>query len=80
LTSKGRQPKNRPRAVALAEVTDDLSKYLRLAAEEEIVVTRHGPTCGQGAKPWTPCSLSDISGARAANTTDARGRFDDESR
>jgi hypothetical protein len=34
----------------------------------------------EGAKPWTPCSLSDISGARATKTTDARGRFDDESR
>jgi hypothetical protein len=34
----------------------------------------------QGAKPWRPCSLSDISAAQAAKTTDARGRFDDESR
>ena len=35
-----------PRAVALAEVKDDLSKYLRLAAEEEIVITRHGRPAG----------------------------------
>jgi hypothetical protein len=40
----------------------------------------------QGAKPWRPCSSSDISHgdtcvkARAAKTTDDRGRFDDESR
>jgi prevent-host-death family protein len=46
LTSKGRQPKSRPRAVALAEVKDDLSKYLRHAAEEEIVITRHGRPAG----------------------------------
>jgi prevent-host-death family protein len=35
-----------PRAVALAEVKDDFSKYLRLAAEEEIVITRHGRPAG----------------------------------
>jgi len=28
--------------VALSEVKDDLTKYLRLAEEEEIVITRHG--------------------------------------
>ena len=28
--------------MALAEVKDDLSKYLRLAVDEEIVITRHG--------------------------------------
>jgi prevent-host-death family protein len=36
----------RSRAVALAEVKDDLSKYLRLAVEEEIVITRHGRPAG----------------------------------
>ena len=36
----------RVRAVALAEVKDDLSKYLRLAANEEIVITRHGRPAG----------------------------------
>src|SRR3989338_6023437 len=41
-TNKARQP----RAVALAEVKDDLSKYLRLAADEEIVITRHGRPAG----------------------------------
>ena len=34
------------RAVALAQVKDDLSKYLRLAAQEEIVITRHGRPAG----------------------------------
>src|SRR5580698_6939374 len=34
------------RAVALAQVKDDLSKYLRLAAREEIVITRHGRPAG----------------------------------
>jgi antitoxin (DNA-binding transcriptional repressor) of toxin-antitoxin stability system len=32
--------------VGLAEVKDDLSKYLRLAEEEEIVITRHGRAAG----------------------------------
>jgi prevent-host-death family protein len=32
--------------VALATVKDDLSKYLRLASEHEIVITRHGRPAG----------------------------------
>lgn len=32
--------------VALAQVKDDLSKYLRLAEKEEIVITRHGRAAG----------------------------------
>jgi len=32
--------------VALAEVKDDFSRYLRLAAAEEIVITRHGRPAG----------------------------------
>jgi prevent-host-death family protein len=32
--------------VALAEVKDDLSRYLKLAAREEIVITRHGRPAG----------------------------------
>jgi prevent-host-death family protein len=32
--------------VALAQVKDDLSKYLRLAVEEEVVITRHGRPAG----------------------------------
>jgi prevent-host-death family protein len=32
--------------VALAEVKDDLSKYLRLASSEEIIITRHGRPAG----------------------------------
>lgn len=43
--SKARS-KAAPRAVALAEVKDDFSKYLRLAAEEEILITRHGRPAG----------------------------------
>lgn len=31
---------------ALSKVKDDLSKYLRLAEEEEILITRHGRPAG----------------------------------
>ena len=32
--------------VALSELKDDLSKYLRLAGKEEIVITKHGKPAG----------------------------------
>jgi prevent-host-death family protein len=32
--------------VALSEVKDDLSKYLRVAEKEEVVITRHGKAAG----------------------------------
>lgn len=31
---------------ALSEVKDDLSKYLRIAAKEEVIITRHGRPAG----------------------------------
>jgi len=36
----------RVRQVALAEVKDDLSRFLRLAESEEIIITRHGKPAG----------------------------------
>lgn len=36
----------RRRKVGLAEVKDDLSRYLRLAEREEILITRHGKPAG----------------------------------
>lgn len=32
--------------VALSEIKDDLSKYLRMAENEEIIITRHGKPAG----------------------------------
>ncbi len=32
--------------VALSEVKDDLSRYLRLAEKEELIITRHGKPAG----------------------------------
>ena len=45
------------RQVALAEVKDDLSRFLRLAESEEIVITRHGRPAGvligfEGEEDW----------------------------
>ena len=34
------------REVALAELKDDLSRYLRLAEDRDIVITRHGKPAG----------------------------------
>jgi prevent-host-death family protein len=34
------------KTVSLSEVKDDLSRYLRLATKEEIVITRHGKPAG----------------------------------
>ncbi len=32
--------------VALSEMKDDLSRYLRMAEKEEVVITRHGKPAG----------------------------------
>ena len=32
--------------IALSEIKDDLSKFLRLAEKQEIVITRHGKPAG----------------------------------
>lgn len=34
------------KSVALSEVKDELSKYLRMAEEEEVIITRHGKPAG----------------------------------
>lgn len=34
------------KTVALSDVKDDLSRYLRLAAKEELIITRHGKAAG----------------------------------
>ena len=38
--------KTRMKRVALSEVKDDLSRFLRLAEVDEIVITRHGKPAG----------------------------------
>jgi prevent-host-death family protein len=34
------------KTVALSDIKDDLSRYLRLAVKEELVITRHGRAAG----------------------------------
>lgn len=42
-----KKPKKKTtKQVALSEIKDDLSKYLRLAEVQEIVITRHGKPAG----------------------------------
>jgi prevent-host-death family protein len=38
--------KNRTKQIPLSELKDDLSRYLKLAAKEDIVITRHGKPAG----------------------------------
>lgn len=64
--------------VALSEVKDDLSRYLRMAEKEEIVITRHGKAAGvligfESEDDWfdyrlenDPRFLSRIAQARAS--------------
>jgi prevent-host-death family protein len=42
----GKIRKSRVRQVPLSEIKDDLSRYLREAGKQEIVITRHGKPAG----------------------------------
>jgi prevent-host-death family protein len=42
----GTTRKSRMRQVPLSEIKDDLSRYLREAGKQEIVITRHGKPAG----------------------------------
>ena len=78
-----------PRRVALAEVKDDFSRFLRLAASEEIVITRHGRPAGvligfESEDDWFeyrlehhPAFLRHIREARAALAAGKGTRLDD---
>lgn len=50
------------RQVTLAEVKDDFSRFLRLAASQEILITRHGRPAGvligfESEEDWFDCRL-----------------------
>ena len=78
-----------PKRVALAKMKDDLSKYLRLAASEEIVITRHGRPAGvligfESEEDWFeyrlehhPEFLAQIREARAAVAAGRGVRLED---
>jgi prevent-host-death family protein len=42
----GRKRRPDMKKTALSEVKDDLSRYLRLATREDVVITRHGKPAG----------------------------------
>ena len=46
MAGQTRKVRNKVKEVPLAEVKDDLSRYLREAAKGEIVITRHGKPAG----------------------------------
>ena len=64
--------------VSIAEVKDDLSRYLRVAEKEEVIITRHGQPAGvligfESEDDWfeyrlerDPKFLAQVSEARAA--------------
>lgn len=63
---------------ALSEVKDDLSRFLRIAEKEEVVITRHGKPAGiligfESEEDWfdyrlehDPRFLRRVAGARAS--------------
>jgi prevent-host-death family protein len=77
------------RKVALAEIKDDLSRFLRLAESEEIVITRHGKPAGilvgfQSEEDWFeyrlehhPEFLERVAEARAALRSGRGTRLED---
>ncbi len=75
--------------VALSEVKDDLSRFLRLAEKQEIVITRHGKPAGvligfESEDDWfdyrlenDPRFLKRIESARSSLRTGKGIRLDD---
>jgi prevent-host-death family protein len=75
--------------VALSEIKDDLSRYLRLAEIEDIVITRHGRPAGvligfASEDEWfdyrlenDPSFLARIEDARASHRAGRTTRLED---
>lgn len=75
--------------IPLSEVKNDLSKYLRMAEEEEIIITRHGKPAGiligfQSEEEWfeyrletDPRFLKRIEAARASLRAGRGTRLED---
>ncbi len=85
----GKRSKTQLRRVSLSEVKDDLSRYLRLAGGEEIVITRHGKPAGvligfDSEDDWfdyrletDPRFLRRVERARASLSTGRGARLED---
>jgi prevent-host-death family protein len=75
--------------VALSDVKDDLSRYLRLAEKEEIIITRHGKPAGilvgfESEEDWfdyrlenDPRFLARVEAARASLRAGRTTRLED---
>jgi prevent-host-death family protein len=75
--------------VALSDVKDDLSRYLRLAEKEEIIITRHGKPAGiligfESEEDWfdyrlenDPRFLARVETARASRRAGRTTRLED---
>jgi len=75
--------------VALSEVKDDLSRILRMAEREEVVITRHGKPAGvligfESEDAWfdyrlenDPAFLRRVEGARASLRAGAGVKLED---
>ncbi len=75
--------------IPLSEIKDDLSRYLRLAEKEEVVITRHGKPAGllvgfESEDDWfeyrlenDPRFLKRIESARAKLRADKGIRLED---
>jgi prevent-host-death family protein len=64
LAHGSRKEVNPMTTVPLSEVKDDLSRYLRLAETEDIVITRHGKPAGvligfESEDDWIECRLEN---------------------
>lgn len=80
------EPENRMKQVAVSDVKDDLSHYLHMAEEEEIIITRHGKPAGvlvgfKSEDDWLeyrlehdPLFLQRIERARHSLRSGQRGR------
>jgi prevent-host-death family protein len=74
---------------ALSDVKDDLSRYLRLAEKEEIIITRHGKPAGiligfESEEDWfdyrlenDPRFLARVEAARASLRAGRTTRLED---
>jgi prevent-host-death family protein len=74
---------------ALSDVKDDLSRYLRLAEKEEIIITRHGKPAGiligfESEEDWfdyrlenDPRFLARVEAARASLRAGRATRLED---
>jgi prevent-host-death family protein len=72
------KPREKATRASIAEVKDDFSRYLRVAAKEEVIITRHGQPSGvligfDSEDDWfeyrlerDPTFLTQVSEARAA--------------